>query len=157
MLRPEVQGLLPRHLATMLLQRLPRYLLPWPIVVFGDFPRLPSGKMDRTGLVQIDADRMRQESHCIENPIIAEVARVFEQVLDVTGATADDNLASLGGDSLQAVDIAAEVERRFGVIVSDEAMASALTIQDLALWIADQKRSLTDIHQDAHVREQPAR
>jgi acyl carrier protein len=113
-------------------------------------------KIDRIRLAQIDASRMHQEnSPGIENPIIADVARVFEEVLEVSGATADDNLASLGGDSLQAVDIAAELERRFGVIVSDETMASALTIQDLALWIADQKRSLTDIHQDAHVREQP--
>ena len=157
MLRPEVQGLLPRHLATMLQQQLPHYLVPWPIFIVSDFPRLPSLKIDRIRLGQLDISQMHQQSSGgIENPIIAEVARVFEQVLDVTGATADDNVASLGGDSLQAVDIAAELERRFGVIVSEETMASALTIEDLALWIADQKRSLTDIHEDSHVREQPA-
>ncbi len=100
---------------------------------------------------------MDQDTLGIENPIIVEVAKVFEQVLEVTGATADDNLASLGGDSLQAVDIAAELERHFGVIVSDETMVSTHTIQDLALWIADQQKSVNDIKQDAHVREQPAR
>jgi amino acid adenylation domain-containing protein len=153
MLRPEAQGLLPRHLATMLQQRLPHYLVPWPIFVIGDFPRLPSLKIDRPAVARLDASRMDQGSDGIENPIIAEVAKVFEQVLEVTGATADDNLASLGGDSLQAVDIAAELERRFGVIISEETMASAHTIQDLALWIADQQRARSNINQDAHVRQ----
>jgi len=153
MVRPEAQGLLPRHLAAMLQQRLPHYLVPWPIFIVGDFPRLPSLKIDRAELSQLDAGRMDQGSDGIENPIIAEVAKVFEQVLEVTGATADDNLASLGGDSLQAVDIAAELERRFGVIVSEETMASAHTIQDLALWIADQQRAPSNINQDAHVRQ----
>jgi amino acid adenylation domain-containing protein len=156
MLRPQMQGLLPRHLAAMLRQRLPRYLVPWPIFIIGDFPRLPSLKIDRPALAQIDASRIEQDCHGIENPIIAEVAKVFEQVLEVTGATAEDNLASLGGDSLQAVDVAVELERRFGVMVSEETMASAHTIQDLALWIADQQRSLSNTNQDAHVREQLA-
>jgi len=153
MLRRGVQGLLPRHLAAMLRQRLPHYMVPWPIFIISDFPRLPSLKIDKITLAQMDVGRMDQDSDGIENPIIAEVAKVFEQVLEVTGASADDNLASLGGDSLQAVDIAAELERRFGVMVSEETMASAHTIQDLALWIADQQRAPSNINQDAHVRQ----
>src|SRR5262249_27507287 len=151
--RSNVQGLLPRHFAAMLQQRLPHYLVPWPIFIVGDFPRLPSLKIDRPALERLDASRMDQGSDAIENPIIAEVAKIFEQVLEVTGATADDNIASLGGDSLQAVDIAAELERRFGVMVSEETMASAHTIQDLALWIADQQRALNNTKPDAHVRQ----
>jgi fengycin family lipopeptide synthetase E len=152
-LRPEVQSLLPRHLAAMLRQRLPHYMVPWPIFIIGDFPRLPSLKIDKIALAEMDANRMDLGFPRIENPIIAEVAKVFEQVLEVTGATADDNLASLGGDSLQAVDVAAELERRFGVIVSEETMAAAHTIQDLALWIADQQRALNNTNLDAHVRQ----
>jgi amino acid adenylation domain-containing protein len=138
-LGPNVRGLLPRHLAAMLQKRLPRYLIPWPIFVVDDLPRSPSLKLDRSQLAQLAAIRLGKESADIENPIVAAVTKVFEQVLEVTGATPDDNVASLGGDSLQTVDIAAELERRFGVIVSDETMASSLTIQDLALWIAGQQ------------------
>jgi amino acid adenylation domain-containing protein len=138
-LGPNVQGLLPRHLAAMLQNRLPRHLIPWPIFVVDDLPRSPSLKLDRSQLAEMDAIRAGKDSADIENPIVAAVAKVFEQVLEVTGATPDDNVASLGGDSLQAVDVAAELERHFGVIVSDETMASSLTIQDLALWIAGQQ------------------
>jgi enterobactin synthetase component F len=154
MLRSDVQGLLPRHLAAMSRQRLPHYLVPWPIFVVDDLPRLPSLKVDRSRLAQMDADRADEGSRGIENPIIAEVAKVFEQMVGVAGATPDDNLASLGGDSLQAVDIAAELERRFGVMVSDETMAAAHTIRDLALWIADQR---VRGDQEANVRERPSR
>jgi amino acid adenylation domain-containing protein len=157
MLRPEVQGLLPRHLAAMLQQRLPRYLVPWPIVIIDDFPRLPSLKIDRVGLAELDARRVRQDSQGIENSIVVEVTKVFEQVLEVAGATADDNLYSLGGDSLQAVDIAAELERRFGVIVLEETMASVHNIRDLAMWIADRQRSASDSDQVSHAPERPAR
>jgi amino acid adenylation domain-containing protein len=156
-LQSEVQGLLPRHLAAMLQQRLPQYLVPWPIIVTGNLPRLPSLKIDRAGLAQIDANRMEHDSDGNENSITVEVTKVFEQVLDVTGATADDNLYSLGGDSLQAVDIAAELERRFGVIVPDETMASVHNIRDLAVWIADQQRPVNDSEQNTHAPEQPAR
>ena len=138
-LAPDVQGLLPRHLAAMLQKRLPRHLIPWPIFVVEDLPRSPSLKLDRSHLAQMDAARAAKASAGIENPMVAAVAKVFEQVLDVTSATPEDNIASLGGDSLQAVDIAAELERCFGVIVSDETMASALTIRDLAVWIADRQ------------------
>jgi acyl carrier protein len=137
-LGPDVQGLLPRHLAAMLQKRLPRYLVPWPIFVVNDLPRLPSLKLDRPQLMQMSAIRAEKDSAGVENGVASAVTEVFEQILEVSGATPDDNIASLGGDSLQAVYIAAELERRFGVVISDEIVA--LTIQDLALWIADQPR-----------------
>jgi acyl carrier protein len=148
-LRPQAQGLLPRHLAAMLQQRLPLYLVPWPIFIVIDFPRLPNLKIDRSRLAEADANRGGRVAGEMENPIMAAVAEVFEQVIGVGGATADDNLASLGGDSLQAVDIAAELERRFGVLISDETMASTRTIQYLAMWICDQQG-------ESHVRERPS-
>jgi acyl-coenzyme A synthetase/AMP-(fatty) acid ligase/acyl carrier protein len=140
-LGPEVQGLLPRHLAAMLQQRLRSHLVPWPIFVVDDLPRLPGLKIDRAHLAEMDAERSAAGSGQVENEVVAEVIRVFEQIIGVSGATADDNIASLGGDSLQAVDIAAELERRFGVTISDETMASAQTIAALASWIADQQAS----------------
>ena len=138
-LRPNTDGLLPRHLAAMLHQRLPSYLVPWPIAVVDDLPRLAGLKIDRTRLAQMDADRSPEGAAQVRSELVAEVIQVFEQVIGITGATADDNVASLGGDSFHAVDIAAELERRFSVAISDEAMASAQTIQELAFWIEGER------------------
>jgi amino acid adenylation domain-containing protein len=153
MLHPDVQGLLPRHLAAMLQQRLPRHLVPWPIFVVDGLPRLPNLKIDRPRLALADAVRTNEGSSCAEDPNIAEVAAIFERVIGVSGATAADNIASLGGDSLQAVHIAAELQRRFGVIVSDKTMAAAHTIRDLALWIADQQGAADSAEQESNVRK----
>ena len=144
MLRPQVQGLLPRHLAAMLQQRLPRYLVPWPIFIVNDLPRLPNLKIDRVALMEMDAKRVETTSRGTESPIIAGVARVFEEVLEVAVASADDKLASLGGNFFQAVDVAAELERRFGVVISDETMVSA---HILILLVDRGSAKITERHQ----------
>jgi amino acid adenylation domain-containing protein len=136
----DVKGLLPRHLAAILQRRLPEHMIPWPIFIVDEFPRLPSLKIDRPKLAQMDVRSEIDGSHRVENPIIDEVAKVFEHVLEVDGATSEDNVSSLGGDSLQAIEIAAQLEARFGITVSAEAMASARTIRDLGLWIANQRQ-----------------
>ena len=144
-LRLDTDGLLPRHLAAMVQQRLPSHLVPWPIRILDDLPRLPGLKVDRARLAQLDADRSAEGAERIESGVVAQIIQVFEEIIGIAGATADDNVASLGGDSLQAVDIAAELERRFAVTVSDEAMA-AQTIQELALWIEGKRSIQRPIH-----------
>ena len=50
-------------------------------------------------------------------------------------ATPDDNVYSLGGDSLQAVKVAVELERHFGVAIPPDLWESALIIRELAEWL----------------------
>ena len=66
---------------------------------------------------------------------------VFESTIGFSGATPDDNLASIGGNSLHAVDIALEIEKRFGVRLPQEEFNAAGSIRDLARWIAREKAS----------------
>ena len=138
-LRPDARGMLPRHLAAMLQRRLPRYMVPWPIIAVEELPRLSNLKIDRSQLALMDTRRTGDPSHRVTNEMVNEVAKVFERVLGVDGAMPDDDVSSLGGDSLQAVTIATELEERFAVVLSDDVMDTARTIQDLARWIAGQR------------------
>jgi acyl carrier protein len=138
-LSADVKGLLPRHVAAKLQEQLPGYMIPWPIFIVDEFPRTPNLKIDRSRLAQMDVQRQVDELCCQENPIIGEVTRVFEQVLHVGNSTPDDNVSSLGGDSLQVIEIAAQLEARFGIPIPDRSMESAGTIRDLARWIANQQ------------------
>jgi acyl carrier protein len=56
----------------------------------------------------------------------------------VTGATASDNIRSLGGDSLQALELVLEIGRRFQVVVPERAQDPSRTIaqwaRDIAAW-----------------------
>jgi acyl carrier protein len=67
------------------------------------------------------------------------VIRTFERVIGVDDATEDDNVASLGGDSLQAIRIAIELERRFRVAIPPTIFQTLQTIGALAQWISGQK------------------
>jgi amino acid adenylation domain-containing protein len=133
---PGVQGLLPRDLLSMLMQRLPRYMVPATLRVVDELPRLPNLKVDRVQLARIDAARAAQMVNPIDDLVIAEVASIFEAVLGTTGATPDDNVASLGGDSLQAVKVAVELETRFRIAIPVDIFESTQTIGELARWIA---------------------
>jgi fengycin family lipopeptide synthetase D/gramicidin S synthase 2/tyrocidine synthetase-2 len=128
--------LLPRNLLSMLMQRLPRYMVPATLRVVDELPRLPNLKVDRVQLARIDAARAAQMVNPTDDPVIAEVARIFEAVLGTTGATPDDNVASLGGDSLQAVKVAVELETRFRIAIPVDIFESTQTIGELARWIA---------------------
>src|SRR5262249_36469537 len=57
-----VKNLLPRHLAAMLAQRLPSHMIPWPIIIVDEFPRLPNFKIDRARLAGMDATRVHDRT-----------------------------------------------------------------------------------------------
>jgi acyl carrier protein len=74
------------------------------------------------------------------DPLIAEVAGIFETVLEAAGATPDDSIASLGGDSLQAIKVAIELEARFGLAIPVSIFELTWTIRELAHSIAAQNK-----------------
>ena len=137
-LHPGVRKLLPRHIMAMASRRLPKHLLPAQIIIVDELPRLPNLKINRVRLAEIDGSRATRS--CNEDlPLIDEVTRVFANVLGVSGATPEDDVRSLGGDSLQVVTIVAELERRFAIAIPHEQIEAAHTIGDLARWISSQR------------------
>ena len=91
----------------------------------GTFTTIFPGQLQATG-----------QSCAAYDPVLDQVATAFETVVPGMRATAEDNLHSLGGDSLQAVDVALELETRLGVPVPPEVMERMMSIGDLAKWIA---------------------
>jgi acyl-coenzyme A synthetase/AMP-(fatty) acid ligase/acyl carrier protein len=140
-LSPGIGELRPRDLRSMLLKRLPRYMIPATINMIDQLPRLPNLKIDRTRLAQMDAARAAQMVVPIDDPLIADLVKIFESVLGDVRATPEDNISSLGGDSLQAVKVAVELEYRFGVAIPVDVFESTQTIRELARWIAIQRAS----------------
>jgi acyl carrier protein len=66
------------------------------------------------------------------------VAEIYAAMLEVSDVSADDDIFSLGGDSLQAVRIALEIEREFNLAPTLERMEESSRIRDLAAWIDTQ-------------------
>ena len=137
-LRPGIHGLLPRHVQALLAQRLPRHMVPAKVCLVSDLPRLANLKPDRAALARMEETRSIEDHNTDDNVLTHDIAALFQSVIGVDGATADDNVASLGGDSLQELDVFAEVERRYRVKISDEMIQLRPTIGSIAGWIAQQ-------------------
>ena len=140
-LRPGVKKLLPRHIVSMLAQRLPSHMLPAEIVVVRTLPWLANFKIDRKKLDATDRARLRRRPAAGSEADTDLVIRAFQKVLRRTGIGPQDDLLSLGGDSLQAVDIALEIELALGVRISPEAIDIACPIGRLASRVGRTRRA----------------
>jgi len=112
--------------------------MPAEIRVMDELPWLPNFKIDRQRLAQIDAAGSTERSHTEDSPLIGELIAAFEQVTRSSGAKPTDNLRSLGGDSLHALELMLEIGRRFRVVVPEQAQDPTRTIaqwaRDIAAW-----------------------
>ena len=115
---------------TLLAQRVPAHMAPASIAVVEALPWLPNFKIDRQALQALDAEAVKRAENPAD-PLALGVAAIFERVLGVVGATGEDNLLSLGGDSLNATEIALELKARFGVNVE---IGDLVPTRSIAEW-----------------------
>jgi acyl carrier protein len=125
----------------MVARLLPSAMMPAAIAILEALPRLPNLKIDRARLAELDTARANLPSDRADDPLLDEVAGIFEKVLGVGDATPEDSLSSLGGDSLQAVEIMAEIEARFGFSVPGDIFAARSDIRDVAACISAEQAS----------------
>lgn len=133
-LEPDFDTLKPRHLLAMLTRVLPKHLMP-AVIFLGPLPRLINFKVDRTALAKLDAARGQGDGSRATDPVLEGVIRSFEAILPGARPTPEDNLLSLGGDSLQAVELALGLKQRFGIDVPDEVMDQSQSISELVDWV----------------------
>lgn len=140
-LAADARGLVPRHIQAMLSRTLPAHMVPASVVILPQLPRLPSFKVDRRELEGLAAARAEEaETSQPHDPLIDEIARVFEAAIGIIAASGDDNVASLGGDSLQALEIVAALEERFQVSLPVEMFTATESIRDLANWVRRERQ-----------------
>jgi acyl-coenzyme A synthetase/AMP-(fatty) acid ligase len=137
-LRPGERALTPERLGALLGERVPPYMMPAEIRILDELPWLPNFKIDRKRLAQIDAGHLDEHSQTEASPLIGELIATFELVTKASGVRPSDNILSLGGDSLQALELMLEIGRRFRVVVPEQAQDPTRTVsqwaRDIAGW-----------------------
>ena len=123
-----------------LAERLPSYMLPSYIVVLDKFPLAPTGKVDRNALPpprRKDARpvEFRTPSDDLEHQLLA----IWQEVLKLPQVGVDDDFFELGGTSLQALMIFAEIEVRLGCSLSPTTIVQRSTIARVAEFIRASK------------------
>lgn len=125
------------ELLTFLKERLPDYMLPSVFVSLNAWPLTPNGKVDRDALPTPGAIEPASEVTVHdEDNIELRLAKIWKEVLNVRACQPDDNFFDLGGDSLLAISLFAEIEKDFGISLPMTSLLLAPTIRRLAVTIS---------------------
>ena len=117
---------LKRYLAT----RLPKPLIPSRILNLDTFPLTPNGKVDRAALEALTAP-LGTAPDPAASPFESWLTDLWTSTLGLAGANLDDNFFDLGGTSLAAATIVAEVERKMALRVPLALLLEHPTIHSL--------------------------
>ncbi|MEK6335950.1 MAG: amino acid adenylation domain-containing protein [Acidobacteriota bacterium] len=122
------------ELRRLLKQKLPDYMIPSAFVMLESMPLTSNGKIDRGALPEPDETRpdLAQSYLAPRDKIEEQVAMIWAKVLGLKSVGVSDNFFDLGGHSLQAARLFAQIENRFGQSLPLSTLFQAPTIQQLA-------------------------
>jgi thioesterase domain-containing protein/acyl carrier protein len=106
------------ELRDYLRRKLPAYMVPSALMSLDNLPLTPNGKIDRHALPMVESDILAKDART--NPtdrLEFELTHLWKKCLQRTAVSLDDNFFDLGGDSLRAVSLLAQIEKRFGKAV----------------------------------------
>jgi len=135
---PDTGGALERpRLREDLGRLLPDHMLPTAVVLVDALPVLGDGKIDRRTLTA-HADAVEAPYTPPRNPIEETLVEIWQRALGIAGLGVDDDFfLALGGDSLAAVQILAEVEDVFGRALALDVFHDATTVAGMAACLVD--------------------
>ena len=121
------------HLRDMMRSRLPAWMLPEAFCFLDAFPITVSGKLDRRALPVPDSIAVASDDATpLTDAIERSVQAIWEQVIGQRPIGLDDDFFLLGGHSLKAIRVLAEIERVHGIAMRTATLFEAPTIRTLA-------------------------
>ncbi|MFA0812914.1 amino acid adenylation domain-containing protein [Microbulbifer epialgicus] len=115
--------------------QLPQYMMPSTFIALDKFPMTPNDKVDKSALHQLSA---RQKETGIgkqsDDDIEGAIAAVWRKLLGVDHISEDKSFIELGGDSIKAIQTAAEL-KKFGLKVKASHVLQYPTIEQLKLHV----------------------
>jgi acyl carrier protein len=119
----------------------PSHLVPSLFVAVNEWPRLPSGKIDRRALAAIEAEAKTGNGG--DKNFVAPrdaderaLAAIWAGVLGVAQVGATDDFFSLGGHSLSAMQVMARVRKELKIELPVRALFDASTLESFARAVA---------------------
>lgn len=117
---------------------LPGYMVPARFVLLDALPVLQNGKIDRRALPEpMEHEPPAPLSLALADPLERSLQAIWERTLGVAHVGADDEFFALGGHSLKAIRVLAEIEREHGIALRAATLFDAPTVRALAAWIRD--------------------
>jgi amino acid adenylation domain-containing protein len=110
---------------------LPAYMVPRLYAFLDSFPLTPSGKVDKSALPEIK-DASREEKAGPADETERAVLAIWKSTMKMPNLGTQDNFFSVGGYSLLAVRLIANITREFGVEISLRSFFSDPTVRGCA-------------------------
>jgi amino acid adenylation domain-containing protein len=122
-----------------LLERLPEYMVPSAFVSIERLPLTTNGKVDYAALPVPEPTRRDTEHAHVEprDRVEQQLAGIWEEVLETAPIGVHSDFFNLGGDSLLAVSLVLQIERKFGKSLPVSTLFGNPTIEKLAHWLRD--------------------
>ncbi|HEY5814693.1 MAG TPA: thioesterase domain-containing protein, partial [Terrimicrobiaceae bacterium] len=140
----------PAALRRSLKERLPDYLVPSAFVVLEALPLMSNGKLDIQSLPLPDRSNGASGGSFAapRDALEAELAKIWEEVLDVRPIGVTDNFFELGGHSLLAVRLFAKIERIFEKSLPLVSLFHGPTVEQLAEVVRSKRSKLSEVTPD---------
>ncbi len=113
-------------------QRLADFRVPCRVLIVDDIPKGPTGKLQRTRLAERFGPLLKREFVGPRTPLESALAGIWVDVLGVGRVGIRDNFFEIGGTSLTAARMVAEVRNLTGRDIPPVALLHAPTIEELA-------------------------
>ncbi|CDG82041.1 non-ribosomal peptide synthetase [Janthinobacterium agaricidamnosum] len=128
----DTSGWHPEHLHDHVAACLPDYMRPQHIEVLDSMPMLPTGKIDRGRLrrTSMPDDRQAAPPERAMTTFQSEVASEWAAVLKTTQIVYNDNFFMLGGSSIQVIQMTGRINRRYGLLLSPQALFASPRLND---------------------------
>jgi len=122
------------ELRRFLKQKLPDYMVPGAFVLLEALPLTPNGKVDRRALPAPDQIRKESEETFVapRNELELQLTQIWEKVLGVHSISVKDNFFDLGGHSMLAARLFAQIEKKMGRNLPLAKLFQTPTIEELA-------------------------
>jgi len=119
-------------LRKFLAKKLPDYMVPALFIVLNALPTTPNGKVDREALPPPHFSTETALDGLPQNPIQEMLIQVWKEILSVDPIGIHDDFFELGGDSLSAAVLVAEIGKRFGKHYPIAFLAENRTVDKIA-------------------------
>jgi hypothetical protein len=112
--------------------RLAGFKVPVRVLILGEIPKGPTGKVQRIGLADRLQDRLQADHVAPRGPVEEPLAALWREVLGLKRVGIDDNFFQLGGDSIRAAQLVARIRARFELEAPVTIIFRSPTIRELS-------------------------
>ncbi|NBT86105.1 MAG: amino acid adenylation domain-containing protein, partial [Alphaproteobacteria bacterium] len=133
---------------------LPEYMIPSQFMMLEKMPLTSSGKVDRKSLPDPELTNL---DHYVapRSDLEAQVCAIWQEVLGLERISVQDNFFRLGGNSIQAILLANNINKLLDTSINVASVFRKNTVEKLTAHIVSEKREKVKIHRhNIHYKEQ---